>query len=636
MIRPSALHLTAIAVIPFAVGVLQAQEETPADAPPAAVETITVDASRPIIEVMQAVDADVHQYNEHLVILSSPFMEGRLPGTAGMERAKQYMEYHFNEMGLQQPFEHADGASFRQAFPLSSRTDLVDQGLEAVAGGAAESFMLGSDYEMTGMGGSAGVEGEAVFVGYSINDGPDGFTTFVEGDDLRGKIAVMLRFEPMDAQGQSLWTDTGRWSGRASFSSKLRAITELEPAGVIIVNPPGADDPRVAMLVSDASQIRDAFPIFMMTPEAGDRLVQMGQEQSLMELRQHADGGGGIVELGDLVITLHGDAIKTPVNAENVAALLPGRGDLADEYIVVGAHLDHLGMGDFGSREGPGKLHPGADDNASGSAAVLLIAESMVKAYDALDDDAPARSVLFMGFSAEESGLNGSRYYADHPIAPIQDHVLMTNFDMIGRLDQRLSVAGIGTGQGMREWIEPFAEACELDVVLSEGGPGSSDHTSFMQKEIPVVFGSIPGIHDDYHTSRDTYDQINRLGATQTSRLFHAIVLDAAIREERIAFAHRDGSRGELLSKMKVRLGISGNRPEGGDGVLIHGLADGGSAAEAGLREGDLIMEWDEEPVENLRQLLELLASHEPGDVAKASVERDGKAMAISIELQAR
>ena len=157
-----------------------------------------------------------------------------------------------------------------------------------------------------------------------------------------------------------------------------------------------------------------------MSVDAGSRLLELADPagRTARQLRSIADEGAGLVALDGLA-TVRVAVEETPVVAENIAGIVPGRGALADEYIVIGAHLDHLGMGEFGSRTGPGKLHPGADDNASGSAGIILLAQKLSASYAALPADADARSILLMTFSAEESGLNGSRYYVEHPIVPI-------------------------------------------------------------------------------------------------------------------------------------------------------------------------------------------------------------------------
>ena len=427
-------------------------------------------------------------------------MEGRLPGTRGMEIAKEYVEFWLRAAGLEAAFEDEAGQpSFRQPFPLDGFSMLAEQELTV---GAAADFVADRDYTALSVGASGEGAGQAVFVGYSIPNGPDGWSSYAESDDLTGKIAIMFRFEPMDAAGHSLWAGSG-WSNRASFANKVSAAAQRGASGIVIINTPGADDERSKTLSPfSMGRAEVDVPVFMAMPNVAEVLFASGGS-TLQEMRAKADAGGGAIPL-EHELSLMNDVRKEDIIAENVAGLLPGRGELADELVVIGAHMDHLGMGWFGSRDSKTagrELHPGADDNASGTAGILLIADKLVQDYAQLPADQPLRSVLVIAFSAEESGLNGARYYVENPIADISQHALMMNFDMIGRIkDKRLSVSGVGTAKGMSDWIEPIFEASPLDEQPSNLGGGGSDHLAFLAAQVPSLFGIIADLHVDYHT----------------------------------------------------------------------------------------------------------------------------------------
>ncbi|MCL4222500.1 MAG: M28 family peptidase [Phycisphaerales bacterium] len=594
--------------------------------------------------------AERNVYNDHLTILASPYMEGRVPGSAGMERAMDYVEYYFRQYGLEPAFptstRAADGSevitprsSYRQPFPLGGSDKATVQKLSFDVGGKTLILEPGKDFSVTGLGPSGQVSGPMVFVGYSIKEGPDGYQSF-DNDDLSGKIALVFRFEPVNDEGNSRWATGRGWSPRANFASKMQAIKEHNPAGVIIINPPGTSDPRAGQLTdveSSGGRVLDV-PVLMMTTEAGERLVAAAdpQKRSLVDLRRLADDGRIIADLTGTA-SLEARIEREQTMAQNVGALLPGRGPLADEFIVIGAHLDHLGMGYFGSRSGPGELHPGADDNASGSAGILLLSDKLKRAYDALPTDASARSILFIAFSGEESGLHGSRFYANNPIVPIDDHALMINFDMIGRIkDNRLSVSGYSSGEGMKEWLQPFFADTPLTVVQSDQLNGASDHSSFLAKQIPVLFGIIADFHADYHTPRDTSDQINREGAVMTIDLFEKIAFAAAQRPERFSFSspQREPRRQAARSEIKVRFGIMPGYSEEGEGVLIEDVTAGGSAAEGGVKPGDRLIRWDGQKIADIQAWMEMLKKHNPGDKIKIGVLRDGEEVTLDVTLQ--
>ena len=602
----------------------------------------------PLSDAIQSAPADVQKFNEHVIILASPWMEGRLPGTRGMELAREYVEAQYISGGLTPPVfdESTQTYGYRQSFPLGEETEFANQRLSI----NNSTFNQGIDFEMTGLGTDAGITAPISFVGYSISSSPDEsieYSSFNEDDDLSGRIAVLFRFEPMDEEGNSLWSNRN-WSSKATFSEKFGALAQRNPAGVILVNPPGANDRRANELMTESSQLMNNAPVFMVTPAAAEKILQAnGDERTIMEWRELADSGeGGVVHLDGPMLTMEGSRKTVELNGENIVGLVPGRGDLADEYIVIGAHMDHLGMGDFGSREGPGALHPGADDNASGTAAVIMLGESLREAYEQEPEDASLRTIVLIAFDGEESGLNGSRHYVRNPLFPIENHVLMINFDMIGRIDDtnRLSISGTGTGEGMSDWATPFFEASNLEIVASERSGGGSDHSSFMRENIPVLFGITPfPLHDDYHTSRDTVDKINYEGGAETVTLFHELAFDAAKRPTRFAWARSGGGEGggraerrPRVQMPKVRLGIRSTTDEDEPGLRIVRVSEGLSADSAGIQTGDRLLKWNDNTLETRRDLIDQLSEHEPKDIAEVIVLRDGEEMTIEIVLQPR
>lgn len=617
---------------------------TAATAPsaPASAPT-TTDDDLPLTGDLTGFSEDVRIYNDHLVTLASPFMEGRVPGSRGMEIAREYCEFYLEEAGLEPPFDvpgRIGERSYRQPFPLGGATTVTAQSVRI---DGAE-FTGGKDFTATAMGASGEATGELVFVGYSIADGPDGYSSFDETDDFTGKVALMLRFEPATEEGTSQWSDRA-WSGRAGFHNKLAAIRDRNPAAVIIVNTPGTFDPRAeSLLDADTGAGRPLdVPVLHMTTGAGERLLEAAGGPSLMELRKAADAGRAVRPLG-AEVAIAAELEREELMAENVGGLLPGKGELADEIIIIGAHLDHLGLGYFGSRGGRdarGKLHPGADDNASGSAAILMLADELKADYETLGDDGNARSILFMLFDAEESGLNGSRYYVNNPIRAWEDHALMINFDMIGRItNNRLSVSGVGTAEGMEEWLQPLFDASGLEIVTRGPSGGGSDHLPFLQRGLPILFGIIADFHADYHTPDDTSYKINRIGAVEAIHLFHNILAAAATRPEPFIFSspeRQQSQQGPSMGDIRVRFGISpGNYEDSEPGIAVASVTEGGAAEAGGVQTGDRLMTWNGEQIASVMDWMAKLAEHDPGDEVKVGVIRDGKEQTLTITLQAR
>ncbi|MEO1512348.1 MAG: M28 family peptidase, partial [Planctomycetota bacterium] len=533
---------------------------------------------------------------------------GRVPGSAGMERSKDYVQTHFELYGLQPAFPDEYGnqfASFRDPFELGGTWIVDAEGLSADGRRGDVTLVADEDFVLTGLGGAGELTEQAVFVGFGIDEGPDGFSSFRGDADLEGKIAVLFRYEPMDEEGNSLWNDgEAGWSDAAQFVNKLGAIQERGAAGAIIVNPPGVDV-QINRFRSGGGGVE--FPVMMATPEAAEKLINTGREQrTIGALLRHANDGREMIELGTRV-TMIADAGREEVIAENVGGLIPGVGDLADEYIVIGAHLDHLGMGYFGSRSGPGELHPGADDNASGSAGLILIADKLTRAFAERPDE-PRRSILIVAFSGEESGLNGSFHYVRDPIVPAEDHVLMVNWDMIGRIEnERVLVAGGYTGEGLEDFIQPFMDASGLECVVPETMSGASDHTPFYRAGVPVLFSIIADFHEDYHTPADVVWKINRVGAVKTVEMYSNIVQAAAVRPDRFDYVEPQQTQAQRpVRGIRVRIGIQPDYNADASGITLAGVSTGGPAEEAGLREGDVIVRWDGQKITDLQSWMQL------------------------------
>ncbi|MFI4871372.1 MAG: M28 family peptidase [Phycisphaerales bacterium JB061] len=595
-------------------------------------------------------ERDLRVYTAHVTYLANDFMEGRVPGSKGMEIARDYAEHFLAQAGLEPAFATeetlANGtvrtnefSSFRQAFPLGGTLEVKSSALRADTGNTDFNFEAERDYTVTGLGGSGDFTGDAVFVGYSIGDGPDGFSSYGEGDDLTGKIAVMYRFEPMDAEGNSTWSEGDGWSDSASFAGKLRNAFERGAEAALVINTPFANDDRIDRLDGFRGSGRGGDkPVMMVSAEAGKMFLDAVEGHDAESLWAAANEGGGIIDLGT-TMAVKAELEREVLNAENVGGILRGKGDLADEWIVVGAHLDHIGMGYFGSRSGSGTLHPGADDNASGSAAILLLADLVGRSYAELPDDADARSVLFMLFDAEESGLNGSRYYSNNPIIPIEDHAVMVNFDMIGRvLNDRLIVSGMETGSGLKETLQPILDNSGLEIVTPANMSGASDHTSFYQKNIPVLFSIIADFHTDYHTPGDTAWKLNNPDTVRVSHMYHDIIMKLGTLEERPEFVKPQPrqSANSGMGNIKVRFGVMPDYNAGDVGITIGGVTEGTSAGLAGVQEGDVLVRWDGQKILDIEDWMGKLAEHEPGDVVNVGVKRDGEEITLEVTLQGK
>lgn len=621
---------------------------------------------------VEELKSDILVYTQHINTVANPYMEGRAPGTTGNRRAADYIEFCFKKYGFTPAFpletKDADGnvlssvpsANFRQEFvaPASLRPGdsikLISSSAEyAIESGPQVNLVAGTDYNVIGYSGKAEATGKLAFVGYSLRKGENDYATYADADSLEGKIAVIFRFEPMDENGKSLWA-TDRWSPAASIEPKLRAAADRGAAGIILVNPPGAQDDRVNKLedMGLTGNRSLKIPVVMMSIEAAGRLLSAAdtQNRSLLDFRTTADKAGGVIDLPNATVTLKAEIERVPTLSDNVGGILAGKGNLAEEIIVIGAHYDHVGYGYFGSRDpkGRGRLHPGADDNGSGTSGLLLVAEKLSKAYAQLPEGSNARTIFFMAFSAEESGLNGSRYYTKNMIRPLDKHYLMLNMDMIGRLrEDELEIHGVGTAVGLADFTQPFIDDSGMKVAVKRSGFGPSDHSSFTTARVPVLFFHT-GLHDEYHMPTDFAWTINCEGAARVCDLVSRIAMAAAARPEPLPFGDgkpaeptteepKDAQASTPLQGVGVRFGIAPGDYSGEEkGVLIGEVMEGLPAEKAGLKSGDLMTSWNGTALESVEAWMPLLGKHKAGDKVVITYTRDGKEMTTEATLVAR
>lgn len=496
--------------------------------------------------VFEELGADAARWYLHVQTLANPFFEGRAPGTDGIERAASYIEFYFRQAGLEPAFPRASGdnddpwVSYRQPFDLELRGKPVTVELaEALIGDRP--MDRGKDFVALGVSGSGEATASVTFVGYGIEDGPDGYSSFDKDTDLTGRIAILLRHEPLADDGFSQWSERG-FSRHAGLLAKLQTVADRGAAGIIVVTPSGAGGADNGLMPLERSTIGSSLriPVVQMTPKAINRVLYKvdRRKRMLRELTDLANNGEAttIDMSGRSQVTLRTKIRRAARPTANIGGVLRGSGRLADEWLVIGAHYDHVGYGYTGARRNnKGQVHPGADDNASGTAALLVLADRLKRRY-AADRRTDRRSILFIAFSAEEAGLVGSRHYVEHATVDPDDMFAMVNMDMVGRLRSgELSISGTGTAEEFNELLTPHVRASGLTVAFTPSGMGPSDHANFARAEVPVLF-MFTGLHDAYHTPADQAHTVNPRGAVRVIDLADSIVEDLAKRKESLTF----------------------------------------------------------------------------------------------------
>lgn len=610
---------------------------------------------------------EAREWYQHVMTLSGPYFEGRAPGSAGIERAADYVQFWFERLGLEPAFAEGDDASgtwtsYRQFLELPGGTPTIERALMQYrrAEHGEQTAEVGKDFTVLGNSGTADVSAPLAFLGYAIEDGPDGYSSFPAADeglkDLDGRIVIILRYEPLDDEGRSRFTSR-RFSRHAAIPPKMKAAVDRGAAGIILVNPPGAVFAKDGLQDVAASRAGDELdiPVVQVTPEIANRLIAAADSdgRDLAALRRIADEGGhgSIIFGGEDEVRL-ATAIDGGMNrTANIGGVLRGQGDLADEWVIIGGHYDHVGLGTFGAMpNNRGRLHPGADDNASGTSGVLVTTRLLAERYANADADADLRSILFIAFTGEETGLNGSRYYVEHPTLPAGSINAMLNMDMIGRMrSDTLAIGGTSSADGMLEELRPMLEKSGLTVYADPNGRGPSDHASFYGAGIPVLF-FFTGTHDVYHQPGDYGWTVNPAGAAKVIDLVVDVAGHFVTDPERLVFG--GGRPTRVVSKPEngdtgkpdandrgyapVRLGVRPGMGAGDEpGVRIEGVSENTSASDAGLRKGDVIIAWGGEDLVDVMDMVTRLRAHQPGEVVEMVIIRDGEEMTIPVTMKA-
>ena len=307
------------------------------------------------------------------------------------------------------------------------------------------------------------------------------------------------------------------------------------------------------------------------------------------------------------------------ITGTNVIGFLDNK---ADKTIIIGAHYDHLGMGGEGSlyREGMA-IHNGADDNASGVAMLLKLA-------DTLKNINTNNNYLFIAFSGEEMGLLGSNYFVKNPTIDLSKVNYMVNMDMVGRLrpDNTLSISGTGTAPVWNQVLNTANK--DFKLVLQESGVGPSDHTSFYLQDIPVLH-FFTGQHEDYHKPSDDTEKLNYDGMKKITDFIFTVISDLD-KSEKLAF-RKTKNESEEVPRFKVALGVVPDYLFDGKGMRIDGVSEDKPAQKAGLQKGDIVVQLGDSIVVDMMSYMRALSSFEEGNATKVIVDRNGKKIEATI-----
>jgi hypothetical protein len=601
-------------------------------------------AQEPINPSQARMKADV-------TFLAADAQEGRAPGTKGIEASADYIAASFRESGLK-PAPGADG--YFQPFAIKGPPKLEGTPTLAFKGPNAKEIVLEtSAFQPLALGKGAVLEGlPIVFVGYGITAEDKAKKLDYDdyaGIDVKGKAVLLIRREPQLDDENSLFGGK-QTTIYATFVHKATNAFQHGAAAVLLVNDiaglKGNDD-QLMGFTSAGDEENSPIPFVMLTRETADQLLTSAGEPKLETIEKQIDSDlkprSKLLEGWTLSSSIQ--IVRKLITTKNVIGVLEGSGPFANETIVVGAHYDHLGSG---GPENPGStalfgrtnIHNGADDNASGTALVMELARRIGNRAEKLP-----RRVVFMAFSGEEKGLLGSRHYVEHPLIPLDQTVMMFNFDMVGRLDDKsaMTVMGLGSTAGLEELVDKLGAELGFKIKKVKGvsdGFGGSDHESFYMKNVPILF-PFTGLHADYHKPSDDTERINFAGMVKIADLGEKLILDFANRTSRPTFVksaepgpnpHGGGADPGRIG-MGAYLGTVPDYAAEDKGVKLSAVREGSPAEKGGIKGGDVIIGFAGKPIATIYDYTDSLGRSKPGDKVDIVVNRDGKEVTLKITI---
>ena len=558
--------------------------------------------------------------------LASDTMEGRGLETQGIRKAADWIEAELHKAGLKPAF----GSSYRQPFKVKVGVKLAGENrLEGVARDA---------WTPLGFSSPGSFSGELAFVGYGIEAPAIGYRE-MEGLNLKGKVVLMLRYEPQEKDDASPF-DGKRPSRFSGMRYKVLQARERGAAAVIFTTGPIQDEEKdkLPALANDGPESPAGLPVLQVRTSVAQAWLR-GSGIDLQKFQQEVDGDLTPRSREKVGVTLSGEVGLTAVYADawNLAGMIPGRGALAGETVVLGAHYDHLGFGGQGSmRPNEHAIHNGADDNASGSVAAIQIGRLLKGELEASESH---RGLLVILFSGEEVGLAGSSYFVQNPPIPLSQMAAMVNLDMVGRLREGALVAlGSETAPEWRMLLDQAsAEIPGLKISSSGDGYGPSDQTSFYASGIPVIH-FFTGSHSQYHTPEDDAKTLNAQGAATVERFAAALLERVVEAPVRLTYV-RTGSGPAMAGDSRGYGAYLGTIPDyramesESGGVLLSDVRKGGPADLAGIRGGDRIVEMAGTRIENLYDMTFALQDHKPGETVDVTVIRQDRRIVLRATL---
>ncbi|MGZ5247204.1 MAG: M20/M25/M40 family metallo-hydrolase [Flavitalea sp.] len=526
---------------------------------------------------LKKADRLVHEnLRSHISYLSDDKLQGRRAGTEGEKLASTYISTQFEKNGLSPKGE----SGWLQAFEINDGKQINPT-----------TFFIVNDHD--------------------LKVGKDFFPlTFSPNTSLESAFAIALREEgvPWVIDLKEMMDenkDNPHYDLYEGIRSKANVASEKGATALIIHNSTEVKD-DLSFLQKDRTEVAK-IPVIYISKETQSKFFN--EESEMLDIKLKID-------IGDKKRTGH-----------NVVGFIDNG---ASNTIVLGAHYDHLGFGEDGNsmiRTGEKMIHNGADDNASGTAALIELGRMLKHSKN------KSNNYLLIAFSAEELGLNGSKYFTEHPTVEIDKINYMINMDMVGRLNdssKAMTIGGYGTSPAWSEVMNPIKELKGFSIKYDSSGTGPSDHTSFYRKNIPVLF-FFTGLHTDYHRPSDDFEKINSLGTFQIVKLINQVI-DRSATKGKLTFTPTREQQTSTTARFSVSLGIMPDYTFNGTGVRADGISAGRAAEKAGLKTGDIIVQLGPHNISSVENYMQALAKFKKGDSTTVKFKRGEEVIEASVQ----
>ena len=557
----------------------------------------------------------------HIRFLSDDKRAGRYPGTRGSKDVIAYLINQLKSYGVQPAGE---GSSFKQTFSI----------LDSVKIGRNNSLKINDrplniekDYIPLWFSGNSSVSAEVVFAGYGINLITDSLVWNDYKDlNVDGKWVMVMRHSPERENPHSVYAP------HSDLHKKMIEARDRGAVGIIFISQ--VEDSTLIPFKYIPGYSKSGIPAIQIDNEVADDILNsVGSSRKTIQDKMNNNLKPESFKISDIKISANVELKNIYSRAANVIGKIVSRNHkYRDEYIVIGAHFDHLGYGGPGSgslKPDTNAIHNGANDNASGTAGLLELAHKLQNNRQLLK-----RSILLIGFDAEERGLLGSKYFIQNPTVEKSNIVTMINMDMIGKMkDSTVVIGGVGTSPIFEKILDSLSIDSGLKFEFNQAGYGPSDHASFYSENIPVLFFFTGDYDNNYHLPEDDWESINLKGERQILNVIHNLVIDISRQNLKPSFTLAGPKKQQTQrNNNKIKLGIIPHYGGTIDGLKIDKIYDpNGPAARAGIRSGDIIKSINKKPVKDIYEYMKRIKDLKKGQSVPMDIKRDGRIIMLTV-----